>query len=126
MLCIMARGKGGSKSGSGSSSGRNGRNNNTIGLDGTDQSLIPYEEKILHPSEGQPLAGWNVYAKVSSIDSVDITPNDFTFPQNRIELAEALPYFAISRGSTYIEDDIVRGFLLNDDEDDGAYRGRQG
>jgi hypothetical protein len=46
--------------------------------------------------------------------------------QNRVELAEALPYFQISEGSTYIEDGVVKGFLLADDYDEGAYRGRQG
>lgn len=46
--------------------------------------------------------------------------------QNRVELTEALPCFQISEGSTYIDNGIVRGFLLADDLDEGAYRGRQG
>lgn len=112
----MARGKS-------SSGGRTGR---TVGLADIDPSLIPYEEKILHPSEGQPLANWGVYAMVKRFDCLELRLSSTNVLQNRVELAEALPYFQISRGSTYIEDGVVRGFLLNDDEDDGAYRGRQG
>lgn len=103
-----------------------GRTGRTVGLADIDPSLIPYEEKILHPSEGQPLANWNVYAKVKRINFLEPSLSSANVLQNRVELAEALPYFQISRGSTYIEDGVVRGFLLNDDEDDGAYRGRQG
>ena len=118
----MAGGKGGSKSSaSGERLVRTG-----AGLDNIHPALVPYEDKIINPSEGQVLTGWGVHAKVSSIEGLELKVDGINTLQNRVELAEALPYFQISRGSTYIEDDIVRGFLLNDDLDDGAYIGRQG
>lgn len=67
----MAGGKNGSKSGSKSSSGGE-RPTRTVGLDDIHPSLISYEDKILHPSEGQILAGWGIHAKVSSIDSSEL------------------------------------------------------
>lgn len=63
-FCIMARGACRIAS----------RSNRGVGQNDIDTRLIPYEEAILHPSEGRPLTtNIGVNAKVSELESVQLT-----------------------------------------------------